>query len=340
MATNGCNSTFADLPVTPILHYWGIEIVTPAKRFSVSSFLQQHSKADVLEFLHATFPDKRQIILVPSGNGNNSSLDTYSFETLEEIVHFKPQVESVPIIHDGNRLAYESLRNGYLSANDDEKHSSFNMITDFVHHELFENISSNIHKGFASWTAADVGPLLLLNNRKVYSTDQSKCKAVSNRNKKTVNTQARSRLPPTQRNLTPAGKPRRHISDSEPSSDDLQSSDSSLSETYKTYGKHTDSEMEDGEATPVLPERVLDSLPPVPGSTLSSGPPSLSIKSHRPTPGRRNSKTNPADFRKRHAVKDRKKSSKKSRKSRKNRKASKRARRHSSPSSAYSLKEL
>ena len=124
-----------------------------------------------------------------------------------------------------------------------------NMLTDFVHHELFENISSNIHKGFASWTAADVGPLLLLNNRKVYSTDQSKCKAVSNRNKKTINTQARSRLPPTQRELTPAGKPRRHISDSEPSDDDLQSSDSSVSETYKTYGKHTDSELEDGEAT-------------------------------------------------------------------------------------------
>ena len=142
MATDGCNSTFADLPVTPILHYWGIEIVTPAKRFSVASFLQQHSKADVLEFLHATFPDKRQIILVPSGNGNNSSLDSYSFETLEEIVLFKPQVESVPIIHDGNRQAYESLRNGYLSANDHEKHSSLNMITDFVHHELFENISS------------------------------------------------------------------------------------------------------------------------------------------------------------------------------------------------------
>ena len=215
-------------------------------------------------------------------------------------------MESVPIIHDGNRQAYESLRNGYLSANDDEKHSSLNMSTDFVHHELFENIASNIHKGFASWTAADVGPLLLLNNRKVYSTDQSKCKAVTNRNKKSINTQARSRLPPTQREFTPAGKPRRHISDSEPSDDDFQSSDSSVSETYKTYGKHTDSEPEDGVTTPILPERVSNSLPPVSGSNLSSGPPSLSVKSHRPTGGRRDSKTNPADFRKRHAAKDKK----------------------------------
>ena len=35
---------------------------------------------DVLEFLQATFPDKRQIILIPSSNGDNSSLDSYSFE--------------------------------------------------------------------------------------------------------------------------------------------------------------------------------------------------------------------------------------------------------------------
>ena len=269
MASDGVHSTFADLPTLPILHYWGIEIVTPAKRFSVSSFLQQHSKTDVLEFLHSTFPDKRQIILVPSGNGNNSSLDSYSFETLEEIVHFKPQVESVPIIHDGNRQGYESLRGDFLGASDNEKPSFLNLIKDFVHHELFENISSNIHKGFASWTAADVGPLLLLNNRKVYSSDQSKCKAVDNKNRKNNNTQARSKLPPTQRNLTPAGKPRRHISDSEPSDDDLPSSDSSVSETYRTYGKHTDSELEDGQATPVIPERVSNPLPP------TSGPPSL-----------------------------------------------------------------
>ena len=143
MASDGVHSTFADLPASPILHYWGIEIVTPAKRFSVSSFLQQHSKMDVLEFLHATFPDKRQIILVPSGNGNNSSLDSYSFETLEEIVHFKPQVESVPIIHDGNRQGYESLRGDFLGASDNEKPSFLNLIKDFVHHELFENISND-----------------------------------------------------------------------------------------------------------------------------------------------------------------------------------------------------
>ena len=249
---------------------------------------------------------------------------------MEEIVHFKPQVESVSIIHDGNRQGYESLRGDFLGASDNEKPSFLNLIKDFVHHELFENISSNIHKGFASWTAADVGPLLLLNNRKVYSSDQSKCRAVDNKNRKNNNTQARSKLPPTQRDLTPAGKPRRHISDSEPSEDDFPSSDSSVSETYKTYGKHTDSELEDGQATPILPERVSNPLPP------TSGPPSLSIKSHRSLPGRRNSKVNPADYRKRPSTKDRKKSSKKSKKSSKNRKLAKRARRHSSPSSASS----
>ena len=160
---------------------------------------------DVLEFLQATFPDKRQIILIPSSNGDNSSLDSYSFEALEQIVHFKPQVESASIIHDGNRQGYESLRGDYLAANDAERPSFLVFIKDFVHQELFENISSNIHKGFASWTAADVGPLLLINNRKVYSTDQSKCRAMINRARKNINTQARAKLASTQRELTPAG---------------------------------------------------------------------------------------------------------------------------------------
>ena len=183
MASDDCSASFAALPATPILHNWGIEIVTPAKKFSVASFLQKHSKMDVLEFLQATFPDKRQIILIPSSNGDNSSLDSYSFEALEQIVHFKPQVESASIIHDGNRQGYKSLREDYLAANNAERPSFLVFIKDFVHQELFENISSNIHKGFASWTAADVGPLLLINNRKVYSTDQSKCRATINREK-------------------------------------------------------------------------------------------------------------------------------------------------------------
>ena len=138
MASNDCDATFAALLMAPILHYWGIEIVTPAKKFSVASFLQKHSKMDVLEFLQATFRDKRQIILIPSSNGDNSSLDSYSFETLEQIVHFKPQVESSSIIHDGNRQGYESVRGGYLAASEAEKPSFLVLIKDFVHHELFE----------------------------------------------------------------------------------------------------------------------------------------------------------------------------------------------------------
>ena len=135
------------------------------------------------------------------GNGDNSSLDSYSFEALEQIVHFKPQVESSSIIHDGNRQGLEYLRGDYLAAKDAEKPSFLVLIKDFVHQELFENISSNIHKGFASWTAVDVGPLLLPNNRKVYSTDQTKCRATINR--RNTNTQARAKLASTQRELTP-----------------------------------------------------------------------------------------------------------------------------------------
>ena len=98
----------------------------------------------------------------------------YSFEALEQIVHFKPQVKSASIIHDGNRQVNKSLHGDYLAANDAERPSFLVLIKDFVHQELFENISSNIHKGFASWMAADVGPLLLLNRNRI---QQSKANA-------------------------------------------------------------------------------------------------------------------------------------------------------------------
>ena len=79
------------------------------------------------------------------------------------IVHFKPQVQSASIIHDGNSQAYNTLRSNFLAANADEKPSFLEMIKDFVQHEMLENIASNIHKGFASYTIVDVGPLLFLN---------------------------------------------------------------------------------------------------------------------------------------------------------------------------------
>ena len=62
----------------------------------------------------------------------------YSFEALEQIVHFKPQVKSASIIHDGNRQVYKSLHGDYLAANDAERPSFLVLIKDFVHQELFE----------------------------------------------------------------------------------------------------------------------------------------------------------------------------------------------------------
>ena len=117
MASDDCAATFSALESAPILHFWGNEIVTPAKRFSVSSFLLKYSKTDILEFLQATFADKRQLILCPSSNGNHSSLASYGFEELDKIVHFKPLVESASIIHDGNSQAYDTLRSNFLAAN-------------------------------------------------------------------------------------------------------------------------------------------------------------------------------------------------------------------------------
>ena len=166
----------------------------------------------------------------------------------------------------------------------------------------------------------DVGPLLLLNNRRVYSTDQNRCKAVQNRIRKAENTEARNRLPPTNAHLTPAGKPRRRFSDVE-SEDDFPQSDTSVSEAHQN-GKHTDSEVEDGQATPII--LSTQSTQPVASQAFASmqstqslpaGPPSFQMHSHRAKPGRRHSKSVKNDDIKMTAAetaKDKKRSAKKS----------------------------
>ena len=59
MASNLCVATFAASEEPPILHYYGLQVVTPATRIMISSLVLKVEKIDVEEFLKETFRTKK-----------------------------------------------------------------------------------------------------------------------------------------------------------------------------------------------------------------------------------------------------------------------------------------
>jgi len=268
MGSDDLAAAFSALEEVPILHYYGHEIVTLARRFNVQHFGQTFSKMDIEECLKQSFTSKKQLILWPFNDGNTGlSLEEMPFELLDSVVLFKPSVETSAIVGPHNRDEYEAMKNQYLTGTVDERPANLMHIKDFILPAVLENLAANIHKGFASYFSPDVNlQLLLLDNRKVYSTDKVKIKQVESKLKKQQRSSARANLPhisdtnaesdsilkssAPMPQRTPAGKPRRRIEDSSSSSESGYSSSEIL---YPVEGKHTSSESEpDGNETPVL----------------------------------------------------------------------------------------
>ena len=55
MASNACFSIFAITEEVPIIHYYGMEVMTMAKKIMISALLLKVDKVDVEEFLKETF---------------------------------------------------------------------------------------------------------------------------------------------------------------------------------------------------------------------------------------------------------------------------------------------
>ena len=65
MASNACLSALSAIEDVQIIHYYGLEVLTFAKRILISSLLLTGDQVDVEEFLKTTFKSKKQIILAP-----------------------------------------------------------------------------------------------------------------------------------------------------------------------------------------------------------------------------------------------------------------------------------
>ena len=146
MASNACFSVFAATEDTPILHYYGFEVLTLAKKILISSLLLKADKVDIEEFLKTTFTSKKQIILAPYYRGTSYTLEYIPFEALEEFCVLKPSCEPCPIVSTHNEEEYNVTRLSYVTANPDDKPSALNNLQAFVHTAVLENLSANIHK--------------------------------------------------------------------------------------------------------------------------------------------------------------------------------------------------
>ena len=312
MASDECISSFAAAELTPILHYYGMEILTMAKRINIAAWGLKHSKMDIEEFLKDTFKSSEQVILAPYHGGITYSLHSMPFEHLDQLVNFKPTMEASSIVGNHNREAYEALKQQYLNSSSDERDSCLILLKEFVLNSLLENLAANIHKGFASYfNPVDKQLLLLLDNRKVYSTDKTKIRSLELKCQKEEaarkKTEARAKLPSTASKDTPANqedlpakrKTRQDVSYRE------ESGDSSSSVEYPVEGTHTDEEEEgllsdSGQTTPILiPTSQLadtsnqSAIPPAymtaPAASFMTSAP-LNFKANIPKQKRRHSK--------------------------------------------------
>ena len=173
-----------------------------AKRILISALLLKGDKVDVEEFLKDTFPRKSQIILAPYYGGTSFSLNDISYQELEDIAIFKPSNEPQAIISQHNADEYNSHRLAYVNAVPDEKSTSLDLLRDFLHNAVLENLSSSIHKEFASYHhPVEDQRLLLLGNRKIYTTDKAKIQKFELAKKKDdaikKKSEARANLPST-----------------------------------------------------------------------------------------------------------------------------------------------
>jgi len=151
MASNECFTLFTATEDIQILHYYGVEVVTTAKKVLIAALVQKTGKVEVEEFLKQTFSSKKQIILAPYFGGSSFSLDDIPFEQLEEICAFKPSCEPSSIVGAHNADEYNSLHSAFVNSPSDDRAAALEAVRNFAHKSVLENLAASIHKEFASY---------------------------------------------------------------------------------------------------------------------------------------------------------------------------------------------
>ena len=359
MASDDCVAAFSAQIEAPLAPYYGSDLVVMGKRILMSQFSSNFDRHLVEEALQQLFPAHAQLVLMPSSDGSPLSLERMSYDQILEAVEFTVRNETYGIVSIEKRIELENLKAQYDSAtNSQEKDGCLDLIRDLIHSSVLSLLSNCNLKGFGSYLDNQSGfQMLLLDNRKTYTADQGKVKAIAARIKRTKD---RANLKSTKLPArSPSGKLRKQISDSD--TDSSQASSTTLD--VSCHGKHTSSDSEFEEQVPTKAASALQEgsaqLPasqPGPNqqsaiaaatallssqlSLNNAGPPSLTPSAAVPIPKRKrlSKKDRKAAKAAKHAAeKDKSKSDNKlTKKSRKAKKGSKKSKKHASSSSDQS----
>ena len=285
MATQDITALFFDQEEIPMALLFGPETVVPGRRCAISSMGANFDRTQVLEALKTMFPSHLQVIIWKSASNEPVSLDSMSFEEMEQAVAFKARGEACTIVGD-SLLEYNNLKAQYSSAiNESERIGVLNLMKNLLFPSIFANLAANALKSYGTFTDTSTGlAMCLLDYRKLFTVDQARVQAIQNRINRAL---ARAALPriqdesklsakeaeeeislselaepvqaptkaPSLPDRTPSGKIRRKISDPSSSSSSSHHSPSSSEVEYPVEGCHTDSEKEDlsdGNDTPIV----------------------------------------------------------------------------------------
>ena len=227
------------------------------------------------------------MIVWKSATNEPISLESMTFEEMEQAVAFKARNKSCNLLED-SQLEYNNLKAQYSSAiNESERIGVLLAMKNLLHSAFFQNLAANALKSYGTYTDSSTDlAMCLLDYRKLFTVDQARVQAIQNRINRKL---ARASLPRIQDDAklaanefedaklsedapensglakapakavnnsdrTPSGRLRRKFSD--PSSSSSSEHSASTSEVeYPVEGCHTDSErgdLSDGDATPIV----------------------------------------------------------------------------------------
>jgi len=299
MASQDITALFFDQEEIPMALLFGPETVVPGRRCAISSMGATFDRVQVLEALKAMFPSHLQVIVWKNAENLPVSLESMTFEEMEQAVAFKARGEACTIVGD-SQLEYNNLKAQYSSAiNESERIGVLVLMKNLLFDAIFTNLAANALKSYGTFTNTSTGlAMCLLDYRKLFTVDQARVQTIQNRINRNL---ARAALPriqeesklsareaeeeksgadcgefaeapskaPNLPDRTPSGKIRRKISDPSSSSSSSDHTPSSSEVEYPVEGCHTDTEREDlcdGFDTPV----VIRTAPDTP--LLSSQP--------------------------------------------------------------------
>ena len=208
MSQISCESVFISIPELAMVHFRGKDLVVSGKVLTISELLSKVNYVELKDYLLAVYPSKDQIFLMPSNETEDLPLSSMSLEQIEHVIFKKHSNEVRAIIAGDFKLDYDTLKASFLSTEEDDQPGILNQIRDFAHRHVIEAIASNALKRFGTYAdPATKKPLLLLDNRKVFTTDKTRVKAAANRNGVLMPSSSGSL------EMSPAGRIRRHIDD-------------------------------------------------------------------------------------------------------------------------------